>query len=118
MKNKLTIWQFFLTGAFLFAVLYPSLDGLHHLEKEMSVKHCEHQYAVGKTEVNHSHHGVEKCYSCEFTFSQFLSAPILSFSHKIPFVHSAYAATYTKDVNPAFRGSLFAHRGPPSLMMN
>jgi len=112
MKKSVSI-QFLLGLAVLFAILYPSLDGLGHLEKEMSVAHCEHKYAGGQNEINHSHHDLEKCFSCEFTVSQFVNADIFSIGCKTPRIHSGYSISRSKEITQFFRGSLFAHRGPP-----
>lgn len=115
MKGRSTI-QFLLGLAVLFAILYPSLDGLCHLEKEMSVAHCEHKYAAGKNEINHGHHELEKCFTCEFTFSQFVGADIFSFEYKNPPIHAAYSIARSKEITQFFRGSLFALRGPPGFI--
>lgn len=113
MKKHSVIIQFLLGAAVLFAILYPSLDGFGHLEKEMTEKHCEHKYAQGKTEINHSHHDLEKCFACEFTFSQFIASEIFAFTYQKAEIHSGYTISRSKEITQFFRGSLFSHRGPP-----
>jgi hypothetical protein len=102
-----------LAGSFLFAILYPSFDGIGHLEETLAEKHCDHKYAQGKNEINHSHHELEKCFACEFTFSQFISAEIFSFGFKTPVTHSGYSISISREIVQFFRGSLFSLRGPP-----
>lgn len=116
MKKRSFIIQFLLGAAVLFAILYPSLDGFGHLEKEMTSTHCEHKYAEGRNEINHSHHDLEKCFVCEFTFSQFIAAEIFAFACQNPEIHSGYTVSRSKEITQFFRGSLFSLRGPPAFI--
>jgi hypothetical protein len=116
LKTRVAIIQLLLSGAFLFALLYPSFDGIGHLEETLAEKHCDHKYAQGKNEINHSHHELEKCFACEFTFSQFINTDIISFGYKRPIIHSGYTISKSKEITQFFRGSLFAHRGPPQFI--
>src|SRR6476620_7970595 len=114
--KKHSVIQFLLSFAVLFAILYPSLDALGHLEKELTETRCDHKYAQGKNEINHSHHELEKCFACEFTFSQFINTAIFSFGYQKPIMHSGYTISRSKEITQFFRGSLFAHRGPPAFI--
>ncbi len=111
--KKSVLFQFLLGLAVLFAILYPSLDGVGHLEKELTSTHCDHHYTEGKNEINHTHQGFEKCFACEFMFSQFIASEIFMFVFRKPIVHSGYVVSISKEITQFFRGSLFSHRGPP-----
>jgi len=93
-----------------------SADAIGHLRVQFSEKVCHHHYNAGKNEVNHSHHNFEKCFACEFTFSHFVSSGILGFQPKFLKIHSGYTASHPREIAQFFRGSLFAHRGPPADM--
>ncbi|HEX9980536.1 MAG TPA: hypothetical protein VGB50_08215 [Flavobacterium sp.] len=117
MKNRIAKIRLFLGSILLFAILFQSWHSAVHLAESISEKHCSHKYAEGKNEVGHSHHDFEKCFSCEFTFSQFTTSETLSFLSARP-IYQATAAFASPEANIAFfRGSLFCLRGPPSSVV-
>ncbi|RZJ27713.1 MAG: hypothetical protein EOO48_11315 [Flavobacterium sp.] len=116
MKKHSAIFQFVFGAAVLFAILFQSVDSLGHLEREFSEKQCHHKYAAGRNEVNHSHHNLEKCYVCEFTFSNFIQSKTFSFQYKTSVPHARYCFFHSKEITQFFRGSLFSHRGPPAFI--
>jgi hypothetical protein len=100
----------------LLAILFQSFDAMSHLEKQFSEKHCYHNYHHHKTEITHAHEGFDHCFTCEFTFSSFISPSKLTFTSQKVEVVTKYSAYYSKGITQFFRGSLFALRAPPSFI--
>lgn len=113
MKGKYSVISLFFGLAILFAILLQSLHSYHHIEVALSEKHCNHKYAVNKTEISHSHHDSDHCFVCEFTLNYssqlrledyFLTAH--SYFRKVTFFHSAENISF-------FSGCIYSLRGPP-----
>jgi len=101
----------------LFAILSQSIHAIEHLAEQFSEKKCHHVYQHHHTELHHGHDGLEKCFVCEFAFSNFISPGKQSFTTaKEPYTNS-YSAYYSKEITQFFRGSLFALRAPPSCIV-
>jgi hypothetical protein len=100
----------------LLAILFQSFDAMSHLEKQFSEKHCHHVYDHHKTEINHAHEGFDHCFTCEFTFSSFVSPTKITFTVPKVQVITKYSSYYSREITQAFRGSLFALRAPPSFI--
>jgi hypothetical protein len=79
-------------------------------------EHCDHKYHVGKTEVSHAHHAFEKCFDCEFTFSNAISPTPSTFKTQIKVNHPEYTFAQSREIISYFNGSRFAHRGPPAFI--
>lgn len=117
MKKRFLIVNSIMGLVVLLAILIQSFDAMSHLEKQFSEKHCHHKYNHSQTEINHAHEGFDHCFTCEFTFSNFVSPSKLTFtSHKIQ-VAAKYTPYYSKEITQFFRGSLFALRAPPSFIV-
>ena len=101
----------------LFAIFFQSIHSFEHLVKQLSEKQCEHVYNHHKTEIGHGHDGLEKCFVCEFAFSNYSSTPVKSFAFRNKEVVTLYAFFYPKEITQKFRGSLFALRAPPSFIV-
>lgn len=100
----------------LLAILVQSFDAMSHLEHKLSEKHCDHVYNHHKTEISHAHEGFDHCFTCEFTFSNFISPSKITVTvPKVPVV-TKYSAYYSKEITQSFRGSLFALRAPPCFI--
>jgi len=115
MKKKFVIVNFVMSAAVLFAILFQSVHSFEHLAKEFSEKHCDHKYNKHKNEINHSHHGLEKCFVCEFSFSPYTATEIFSFAFQKPQQYSTYTATTPAAITNYFKGSLYSLRGPPTV---
>ena len=100
----------------LLAILFQSFDAMSHLEKQLSEKHCNHKYNHHQTEINHPHEGLDHCFTCEFTFSNFISPSKFTFTSDKVQVITKYSSYYSKEITHSFRGSLFALRAPPSFI--
>lgn len=101
----------------LFAIFFQSFHSFEHLVKQISEKKCHHSHHGHKTDVNHGHDGLEKCFVCEFAFSSYTPSPIKSFVFKKAEVVTSYTFCYSKEITQKFRGSLFALRAPPSFIV-
>lgn len=115
MKNKFAIINFVFSASVLFAILFQSVHSFEHLVKQFSEAHCHHKYNPYQNEISHSHHGLEKCFVCEFTFSPFTTADAVNFSFVKPTFTTLYTVAFSKEVPDFFKGSLFSHRGPPTV---
>lgn len=100
----------------LLAILLQSFDAIGHLGKQFSEKHCYHNSHHHKTEINHAHEGFDHCFTCEFTFSNFISSSKLTFTSQKVEVVTKYSSYYSKEITQFFRGSLFALRAPPRFI--
>jgi hypothetical protein len=101
----------------LLAILLQSFDAMSHLEKQFSEKHCHHKYDHSKTDISHAHEGLDHCFTCEFTFSSFISPSKLTFITPKVQVATKYSSYYSKEITQSFRGSLFALRAPPVFIV-
>ncbi|MGL2962448.1 hypothetical protein ACSVH2_01360 [Flavobacterium sp. RSB2_4_14] len=117
MKRKLLTGNALMGLMILFAIFYQSFHSLEHLAKKFSEKKCHHVYHNHKTEVNHGHDGLEKCFVCEFAFSSYTSSPVKSFEFRIKEVPTSYTFFYSKEITQKFKGSLFSLRAPPSFIV-
>ncbi len=117
MKKKFSIINPLMGLVVLFAILFQSFDAMSHLENQFSKKQCHHKYNHHKTEVSHAHEGFDHCFTCEFTFSNFITASKISFAFPKIEIATRYTSHYSKEITQAFRGSLFALRAPPSFIV-
>jgi hypothetical protein len=116
MKRKLRLTNALMGLMILFAICFQSFHSIEHLVKQFSEKKCLHVYHNHKTEVNHGHDGLEKCFVCEFAFSSYTSTTLKYFEFKKAEVPTSYAFFYSKEITQKFRGSLFSLRAPPSFI--
>ncbi|GAA4057238.1 hypothetical protein [Flavobacterium chungnamense] len=117
MKGKYSVVSLFFGLAILLAILLQSLHSYHHIEVALSEKHCNHKYAVNKTEISHSHHDSDHCFVCEFTFSTSIKSDFYTFNFKKVEIPVYYSYFYSREITQSFRGSLFALRAPPSFIV-
>ncbi|WP_309614696.1 hypothetical protein [Flavobacterium sp.] len=117
MKKRFLIVNSIMGLVVLLAILFQSFDAMSHLEKQFSEKHCYHNYHHHKTEITHAHDGFDHCFTCEFTFSSFVSPSKLTFTSQKVEVVTKYYSYYSKEITQFFRGSLFALRAPPSFIV-
>jgi hypothetical protein len=116
MKKKAVIISLSFALMVLSAILLQSVHSYHHLEKFISEKHCNHTYAENKTEINHSHHDLDHCFACEFTFSTSIKSEFFTFTFYKIQLPVGYTFSYSKEITNHFKGSLFSLRAPPSFI--
>lgn len=97
----------------MIALVLQSFHSFHHLEQLLTEKHCQHDYKINKTEINHQHHDLDHCFVCEFAFSNLFLSNKLTFTSQKVQVVTKYSSSYSKEITQFFKGSLFALRAPP-----
>jgi hypothetical protein len=101
--------------AVLFSTLFQSIHSYEHHSEKLLAKHCLHLSSKNKTEVTHSHSIIEKCFTCHFSFSSFISPDFydLQFHKNSP---SGFSPSfYSYQHSSFFKGSFFALRAPPAV---
>lgn len=97
----------------LFSILFQSVHSYEHFlgQESTYVNHSDDDSTKIQT-LDHNH---EKCFVCEFTLSSFIATDFTTF--KTQSVFKAFAKTIftTTETPEVFSGSLFSHRGPPSI---
>jgi len=101
----------------VFALLLQSLHSIHHLEETLVEKKCHHNYSKSNSEITHSHHNLDHCFLCEFTFSTAVNSPFFSIENKNPVVNTSYSFSHSKEIAQFYKGSLFALRAPPTFIV-
>lgn len=115
MKKRFVIINALMSVVILFAILFQSVHSYDHLVKELTEKKCLHKH-FSSTEITHSHK-FEKCFICDFGFSNFINIDVLSFKHYIINGLFGYSFNYSKQITNYFKGSLFALRAPPYFIV-
>ena len=111
MKKKFAIVNMYLMMAVLFTILFQSLHTYRHLVAD---------YLEEPQECTHSHEGLshshdaDDCSVCDFTFWYYIKPPIFNYRFDIPLKPVPYILQEVAHVS-SFSGSLFSHRGPPTV---
>ena len=113
MKRKLLLANALMGWIILFAIFFQSFHSCGHLVKQFSEKKCHHVYHNHKTEVTHGHNGLEKCFVCEFAFSNYHKPEKKGDSLIRIAIVSKKSFTYSFEFTKKFKGALFSLRGPP-----
>ncbi|WP_369769646.1 hypothetical protein [Flavobacterium sp. WC2416] len=116
MKKKQLLLSFSLALIIVFSILFQSLHTYEHFVKQFSQTECHHKYNVTHTEITHKHHNFDNCKVCHFTFGSYVSP--LQFYYTL---HSNYQSLpyffENGETVISFSGSLYSHRGPPTLIV-
>ena len=112
MKGKLLHINLSLLCALLFAMLYQSVHSFHHIVEEFTVEKCHHNHSDSKTELTHQH-DAEKCFTCEYRFSNFTPITFYQYSVALPTHKSVNLTLYFPQDVQGFSGSSTTLRGPP-----
>ena len=112
MKSNKLILSLSLVFTVLFSILFQSLHTYEHISKQLSEKHCEHQYNVSGTEITHEHHNIDHCYVCHFTLGSYITPTNLSYQLYSSNAEIPYFSIDQKIVI-TFSGSSYSLRGPP-----
>jgi hypothetical protein len=79
-----------------------------------SEKHCLHPNDSGKPQITHEHRSFDHCFTCEFSFSNFVAPQIFDFQFIAP--HKAIPYFFDVLETPhSFSGSDYRLRGPPDF---
>jgi NAD-dependent SIR2 family protein deacetylase len=100
----------------LLSILFQSVHSYEHFHRHIAEFCHEHQEPGDKPFITHHHDSnYEDCGICDFVFSAFTSVDVHPASY-ISFTEiSAEPVIQSPQTVIFFKGSLFAHRGPPSV---
>jgi hypothetical protein len=116
MIRKSVIFNFSVSIAVLFSILFQSVHSVEHYHEDLAATECHHEYGESKTEITHEHASLDHCAICDFTFNTFISSEIFSFA----------AASSTYETKPFFQshetpiyfsGDSRFLRGPPQFIV-
>lgn len=115
MKRKLLLTNAFMGLMILFAIVFQSFHSFKHLVNQFSEKKCHHIYHNHKTEVNHGHDGLEKCFVCEFALSNYAEIKYKEkFFLRQP-IFCKLSSFYSNENIVFYSGSPYSLRGPPTV---
>ena len=112
MKKRLAIVNFALIAAILSSIVFQSVHSFEHLVASYSEKHCVHPHETDEPQVTHEHHRSDHCFTCEFSFSGFVTPEI--FTYQFFSAQKAIPYFFTANETPeCFSGISYSLRGPP-----
>lgn len=115
MRKKFQIINISLALVILSSILLQSAHALEHMAAEFTQEKCVHSYETGKFQITHQHHNFDHCFTCEFSFSNFISPEtyvlrVFSTHQEIPYFFTA------SETPVSFSGCAYSLRGPPSFI--
>ena len=113
MKKKIIILNVLLSMAVLFSTLFQSIHSYEHHSEKLLAKHCLHLSSKNKTEVTHRHSVIEKCFTCHFSFSSFITPDFYAFPFYTNSSIAYFPSFYSFQDSSFFKGSFFSLRAPP-----
>ena len=113
MKKKFAIINLSLMLTVLFSILFQSVHSYEHFAHDETISHGHSE--DGKTKFQAHDHDHEKCFVCEFNLSNFIPTEFTSFTVLLAFKAYSEVNFPASQTAVTFSGSLFAHRGPPSI---
>ena len=102
--------------AVLSSILFQSVHSFEHILAEFSEHKCEHLYDTGQEQITHEHHNFDHCYSCDFHFSNYIAADILSVPHHYFTSYSNYFEVAVEHPT-CYSGIHYLLRGPPRFIV-
>ncbi|RVU92143.1 hypothetical protein EH230_01160 [Flavobacterium columnare] len=117
MNKKIKIVSYLLLGVLSFVLAFQSLHSFEHLIEQLNKPHCKHRYDHSHTVVSHSHQDFDDCFTCHYSFSDYLDTvlPVIDFLSIN--ANTTYLFGYIERVS-FFNGSLQNTRAPPFLLFN
>jgi hypothetical protein len=115
MNKKLQNLSLSLLIALLFAILFQSVHSYEHLAEQFTEEHCDHKYDHTKTEFSHSHHDFDDCFTCDFSFSNYIPVDFISYCFFKTIATESLPVLFTEKPI-VFSGSHFSLRGPPCFI--
>lgn len=114
MKKKIIILNISLILTVLFSLLFQSVHSYEHfLDQEHSL--AVHSDDPNAKEIKILDHNHEKCFVCEFTLGSFIATEFTCFTSQLRQVPLSKLYLNEQETPVLFCGSLYAHRGPPSI---
>lgn len=117
MKRKLLLANALMGLMILFAILFQSFHSFEHLAKEISEKKCHHSHHGYKARLTHGHDGLEKCFVCEFAFSNATEPTYTIVGTESNFFFFRPSFFNTSQDIPFYTGNSSLLRGPPQLIL-
>lgn len=115
MRKKRLLISVTLVITVLFSILFQSLHTYEHFVKQFADKECHHKKNnFGVAEIIHKHHAVDDCKVCHFTFGSYVFPKVIAYKLILNYKQLPYFHTDTEK-NILYSGSMYSHRGPPSL---
>ncbi len=115
MKRRFALFNLTLMAVVLLTTAYQSFHAFSHVAQSQG---CEHTHNKQEKHIKHfgSHHDHDndKCHICDFHFDFFVAPQQFCLRLDFPFYETEYRFS-SKEATPSFTGSLFSHRGPPSV---
>lgn len=111
MKRKFAIFNLALMALVQLTIAYQSFHAFSH-------QHVHEHHEIKKEAKHfsaHDHEHEEDCSICDFHFDYFIAPQEFCCRLDFPFKPIPYSFSSIEG-NTAFAGSLYAHRGPPSLV--
>ena len=96
----------------LFAILFQSIHSFEHLTKQLTEKKCLHKH-TSIADITHEHKVFDKCFTCEFAFSSFISTSIQSFVFANGLCLYNGNSYFLKESVHYYSGISYSLRGPP-----
>lgn len=115
MRGKLRLVNAAMGLMILLAILFQAAHSFTHLTKQFSKTYCHHVYHKHQTELHHSHNGLEKCFTCEFAFSNTTKTDVNSYSFVNKSFYTKTLFGYSSESILFYNGSSFLLRGPPAV---
>ncbi|MGO4770729.1 hypothetical protein ACEN2I_03625 [Flavobacterium sp. W22_SRS_FK3] len=114
-RKKILIINLLMSLTVLFAMLFQTIHSYEHVYRQLTEKHCDHNYGAHKNQITHIHSVENNCPVCHFSFSTFISNQLHSLTFQKVKQVTSTVFFYKTVTSPFFKGSLFALRAPPAL---
>lgn len=115
MKRKFAIFNLALMAVVLLATAYQSFHAFSHKHFSESTHHHSLKKEAKQFGMAGHEHEDDDCSVCDFHFDYFVAPQEFCLRLDFPFEPIPYRFSSIEGTT-AFAGSLFSHRGPPSLI--
>lgn len=113
MKRKFAIFNLALMALVQLTIAFQSFHAFSHTHNAYA--HHELKKEAKQFSANHEHED-EDCSVCDFHFDYFIQPQQFCLRLDFPFQEIPYRFNSIENAATAFAGSLFSHRGPPTLV--
>lgn len=117
MKNKNLISKLLLFSL-VASFLLQTVHSYEHLVLQPTKEICQHESNNNsKKQITHAHAAVEQCKVCGFSISSFIENSFVVFTVTDFVEEQMYSLSKNYQNIPFYKGSLFALRAPPSMLL-
>lgn len=114
MKKKQFSISLSLAITVLLSILLQSVHTYEHFVKQFSETECHHKYNGTTAKITHQHHSFDDCKVCHFAFGSYITPEVFGYKLISNYKEAPYFYKTAKAIL-AFSGSMYSHRGPPSV---